>query len=147
MPKTLAVYLALLPSDAALRTDLARSRLTTAKPPDAPTLSLWPTMSGVGKILRLVLRYASHDIRRFPRGQAFASAARLGPCRQESAGQRDGTAGQKRGKAHLQWACAAAVLCRRTNEPGQKRLARWEKQHDQGTALRILAHQLGRAVS
>jgi hypothetical protein len=148
VPTPIAVDLALLTSDDALRTDLALSRLTTAKPHAAPPLALWPTMPGVGHLLRLGLLSARHALRRLPRVQACASSARLMPCRQESAGQRDGTAGQKRGKAHRQWACAAAaVLVLRPNEPGPTLLARWEKTHAQGQALRLLAPPRGRAVS
>jgi hypothetical protein len=58
-----------------------------------------------------------------------------------------GTSGKKIGSAHLKRAFAeAAALFLRSNEPGQKSLARLEKQHDQGKALSILAHQLARAV-
>ena len=58
-----------------------------------------------------------------------------------------GTSGKKIGNAHRTWAFAeAAVLFLRSNEPGQKLLARLENTHDTGKALSILAHQLGRAV-
>jgi len=59
-----------------------------------------------------------------------------------------GTSGHKSGNAHLTWAFAeAAPLFLRGNGPGQKSLATWEKQHDNGTALSLLAHKLARAVS
>jgi hypothetical protein len=64
--KTIEVALALITSDDALLKDLALSLLTTAKPPDAHTLYLWPTVPGLGTILSLILRYDIHDIRRFP---------------------------------------------------------------------------------
>jgi hypothetical protein len=58
-----------------------------------------------------------------------------------------GTSGSKIGNAHLPWAFGeAAALFLRTNKAGQKYLARLEKNHDQGQALSILAHQLARAV-
>jgi hypothetical protein len=58
-----------------------------------------------------------------------------------------GTSGNKIGNAHLKWAFSeAATLFLRTNPEGQKLLGRLEKKHDQGKALSILAHQLGRAV-
>jgi Transposase IS116/IS110/IS902 family len=143
----LAVALALIPSDDARLQALELSSRTTAKPPDAQTLYRLQTVPGLGHILRLVLLYAIHDIRRFPRGQAFASSAPLGKCRQEAAGQRSGPAGQKLGKAPLTWACAdAAVLLLRNNKPGPKLLGRWEKRPDKGKALRRLAHTRGRAV-
>ena len=69
-------------------------------------------------------------------------------CRKASAGNRLGTSGQNIGHAHLQWAFAeAAALFLRHNPQGQTLLARLEKKHDKGKALRMLAHQLGRAVS
>jgi hypothetical protein len=40
----------------------------------------------------------------------------------------------------------AATLCLRNTPQGQKLLSRVEKKHDQGKALRLLAHTLGRAV-
>jgi hypothetical protein len=59
-----------------------------------------------------------------------------------------GTSGNKIGNAHLKWAFSeAATLFLRGNEPGQKSLARLEKQFDKGKALSILAHTLARAVS
>ena len=145
--KTIEVALALITYDDALLKDLELSILTTAQHHDAHTLYLLPTVPGIGKILSLVLLYEIHDIRRFPRVQDFASYARLVKCSKESAGKRYGTSGQKMGNAHLKWAFSeAAVLFLRHNEPGQKLLARWEKKHDKGKALSILAHKLGRAV-
>jgi len=86
--QTIEVDLALLTSDDARRKALELSILTTAKHPDAHTLSLVHTVPGIGTILRLVLRYAIHDIRRLPRVQDFASYARLVQCSKESAGTR-----------------------------------------------------------
>ena len=104
-------------------------------------------MPGIGKILSLVLLYEIHDIRRFPRVQAFVSYCRLVKCAKESAGKRFGTSGTKIGNAFLQWAFSeAAMLCLRDNPAAQKYLARLEKQHGQGKALTILAHKLARAV-
>jgi transposase len=102
---------------------------------------------GIGQILRLVLLYDIHPIDRFPRVQDFASYGRLVKCAKESGGKRLGTSGNKIGNAHRKWAFSeAATLFLRGNEPGQKSLARLEKKHDKGKALRILAHKLARAV-
>src|SRR5262249_47670635 len=79
---TLAGDRALIPSDDARLTELALSILTTAKHHDAPTLSLWPTGPGIGKILSLGLLSAIHDLRRLPRVQDCASSARLVQCRE-----------------------------------------------------------------
>jgi hypothetical protein len=147
VPKTLAVALALLPSDDARRTDLARSLLTTAPPPEAPPVSLRPTLPGLGNRLRRGRRDAIPPSARFPRGQAFASSCRLVTGRQAAGGKRLGTAGQKSGNAPLPWAfSAAAPLFVRHTPQGQNLLARVEKPPDTGTALRLLAPTRGRAV-
>jgi transposase len=144
--KTIEVDLALITYDDERLKQLARSILTTAQHHAAPTLSLWHTVPGIGKILSLGLLDAIHAIRRFPSVPDFASEARLGQCRKESAGKRYGTSGPKSGNAHLKGAFSeAAVLFLRNNEPGQKLLARWEKQHAKGKALSSLAPKLGRA--
>ena len=101
--------------------DVELSLLQTAKTPDAHPLSLLQTVPGLGKVLRLVLLYASHDIRRFPRVQEFASYCRLVKCAKESGGKRLGTAGRNIGNAHLKWAfSAAAALFLRNNSQGQR---------------------------
>jgi transposase len=71
-------------------------------------------------MLRLVLRYESHDISRFPRGQDVVSYCRLVTCAQASAGNRDGTSGAQIGHASLPWAFSeAAGLFLRNNPVGQ----------------------------
>jgi transposase len=145
--KTIAVDLSLITYDDALLQDLERSLLNTAKHHDAQTLSLLQTVPGLGKILSLVLRYAIHRIDRFPSVQDFASYGRLVKCRKASGGKRLGTSGKKIGNAHLKGAFSeAATLFLRHNPQGQKLLARLAKKHDQGKALRPLAHKLGRAI-
>lgn len=94
-----------------------------------------------------MLLYEIHDIRRFPRVQAFVSYGRLVKCAKESAGKRYGTSGATIGNAYLTWAFSeAAVLCLRNNPAGQKYLARLATKHGKGKALTVLAHTLGRAV-
>jgi hypothetical protein len=98
--------------------------------------------------LSLVLRYEMHRIDLFPSGQDVASDGLLVKCRKALGGQRWGTSsGKNIGHAPLTGAFSeAAPLFWRHTPQGPKLLARVEKQHDQGNALRILAHQLGRAV-
>jgi transposase len=145
--KNIEVDLALITSDDELLRDLELSIVTTAKQHDAHTLYLLQTVPGIGKILSLVLLYDIHRIDRFPSVQEFASYCRLVKCSKESGGKRVGTAGTKIGNAHLTWAFGeATALFLRNNEAGQNYLARWEKKHDKGKALSILAHKLARAV-
>ena len=145
--KTIEVDLALITYDDELLKGLELDILKTAKQHDAHTLYRLQTVPGIGKILSLVLLDEMHDIRRFPSVQHFASYARLVNCGKESGGKRLGTSGKKIGNAHLKWAFSeAATLFLCNHSEGQKLLARLEKKHDQGKALSILAHQLGRAV-
>jgi transposase len=145
--KSLAVDLALIPYDDALRRDVELTIVKTAKHHAAQTLYLWQTVPGIGTILSLVLRYDIHDIVRVPRVQDFASYCRLVQCAKASAGKRSGTSGTKIGNAHLKWAfSAAAVLCLRENPAGQTLLTRLEKKHNKGKALTILAPTLARAI-
>src|SRR5262245_20322774 len=144
---TIAVDLGLITYDDERLKDLELSIVKTAKPHDAHTLYLLQTVPGLGKILSLVLLYAIHRIERFPSVQDFASYGRLVKCRKESGGKRVRTSGKNIGKAHLKCAFSeAATLCLRHNPQGQTLLSRFEKQHDKGKALSLLAHQLGRAV-
>ncbi len=145
--KSLAVDLALITSDDAWRRDGELSLVTTAKHHDANTRSLLPTVPGIGKLLRLVLRYDIHDSARFPRGQDFASSCRLITCARASAGKRSGTSGATIGHAHLTWAFSeAAVLCVRDHPAAQQWLSRFAHKHGTGKAWTILAHTLARAV-
>jgi len=145
--KSVEVDLALLGSYDPLLSDVELTSVQTAKQHDAHTLYRRPSVPGIGKMLRVVLRYEIHAIRRFPRGQAFVAYCRLVTCAQESAGKRDGTSGAKLGNAYLTWAFSeAAVLFLRHNPVGQKYLTRLEKKHGQGQAFTVLAHKLARAV-
>jgi transposase len=145
--QSLDVDLALMGHDDERRRDLERSILNAATPHDAHTRDRLRTVPGLGAIRRLVLLYASHDLQRFPRGQAVVASGRLVTWAQASAGQRYGTAGTTIGHAYLQWAfSAAAVFFLRHHPPGQQWLVRLEKQPGQGTALTVRAHTRARAV-
>jgi transposase len=147
VPQSLAVDLALIPSDDEPLGTVERSILTTARHHDANTRSLLHPVPGIGTMLRLGRRSAIHDIPRFPRGQEFLSSCRRGTCRKESAGKRLGTSGAKIGTAPLQWAFADAAVLFLSNHPAaQNSRARLEKKHDKGQAVTLLAQKLARAV-
>ena len=118
---SLAVDLALIgPSDCPL-TALARDLVKTATAHDGQTFDRLRSLPGLGTILALVLRYESHDSRRFPRVQEFVSSCRLLKCANEAAGKRYGTSGKQIGQAYRKGACSeAAVLFLRNNPAGQK---------------------------
>jgi transposase len=145
--KSIAVDLALITSDDALRRDVERTLVKTAKHHDAQTLSLRQTVPGIGTSLRLVLRDDIQQIDRFPRGQDVASSCRLVTWARASAGKRSGTSGANIGNAHLQWAFSeAAVVCLRDHPAAPTWRTRLEKKHRKGKALTSLAHTWARAV-
>ena len=145
--KSSAGDLALLTSYDELLREVDRTIAKTAPHHDAPTLSLRPTVPGIGQLLRLVLLDAIHQIDRCPRGQACAAYGRLVKGAKASAGKRAGTAGTQIGHAQLTWAfSAAAVFFLRDNPGGQTFLTRLEKKHRTGKALTIFAHKWARAV-
>ena len=109
MQKSLAVDLALLDYYDRLLSDIALTILRTAKQHEAQALDRLQSVPGIGKILRLVLLYAMHDITRFPRVQDCVSSCRRVTCARESAGKRSGTSGAKIGHASLKWACSEAA--------------------------------------
>jgi transposase len=114
---------------------------------DAQAYARLRSVPGVGKVLGLVLLYEIHDIRRFPAEGPFLSYARLVRCEHESAGKKQGTAGNKIGNAHLKWAFSEATcLLLRASERAKAWLARREKKHGKKRALGALAARLGRAV-
>jgi transposase len=145
--KSIEVARALIDHYDTLLRDVDLTMVQTAKQHDAQTLYRLQSVPGIGKLLRLVLLYAIHDISRFPRGQDCVSYCRLVKCAKESAGKRYGTSGTKIGNADLTWAFSeAAVLFLRNNPGGQKYLARLEKKHGKGKAFTVFAHKLARAV-
>jgi hypothetical protein len=145
--KRIAVDLALIDSDDRRRRALEWAMVKTATPHDANTCYRRQSVPGIGTILARGLRYEIHDLQRCPRVQACVSDGRVVTGAQESAGKRSGTSGTNIGHADLTWACSeAAVLCLRDHPRGQKSRARVEKQHGQGQALTVLAHQWARAV-
>jgi hypothetical protein len=147
VPKHIAVDLALITSDDPRLGDLELSIVKAATHQDAKPLDLLPTVPGIGTILSLVLLDEIHQIERCPSVQDFASYGRLVTCRQESGGKRLGPAGAKIGTAHLKGAFSeAALLCLRNHPQGQKRLTRWQKKHETGKALSLLAPKRARAV-
>jgi transposase len=145
--KSIAGDLAVIDSYDRLLNDLDLQIVTTAKAHDANTFYRLQAVPGIGQILRLVLRYELHDIRRVPRGQEFVSSCRVVKCATASAGKRYGPAGTKMGHAYLTWAFSeAAVLFLRANPAAQNYVARLGNKQSTGNALTVLAHKLARVV-
>jgi len=141
-----AVALALIPSDAALRRDVARTLVNTARPHDAHPRSLRHPVPGLGQRLRLVRLDDLRAIARVPRGPAVLSSCRLVPYAREAAGKRDGTSGTTSGQAPLTWAVPdAAVVFLRDPPAAQNYLPRVAKKQGKGNAVTLLAQPLARA--
>jgi hypothetical protein len=105
--------------DDALRRAMVWSGLTTATAHHPNTRSVLRTVSGIGVILRLVLRDDIPDSPRCPRVQAVAADSRVVTWPKDSAGKRSGTGGRTLGQASRTWAFAeAAVLCLRDHPAG-----------------------------
>jgi transposase len=126
---------------------MERDIISMAKHHDPVAHALLNTITGIGKILSLVILYEIEDIKRFPSVQDFASYSRLVKCSKESNGKKYGTGGKKIGNAHLKWAFSeAAVLFLKGNEQGKRYLDRLANKHGKGKALSILVYRMGRAV-
>ena len=138
VPQRGAVDLARMDDSARRLHAVALPLVQTAKPPQAPTRSRRPSVPGLGKSVRLVLRDAMHASTRCPRVQDVVASGRLVQGAQASAGTREGTAGAQIGPADLTWACSeAAVLCLRTHPAGQNYLAPLEHHHGTGNACTV----------
>jgi hypothetical protein len=144
----LAVALALLPDDDALRRGLAVALVKSAKPSAASPFARLRAIPGVGTLWAPVMREEIHDRRRCPRVQDGVAYGRLVKGAKDAAGKRDGPSGAKLGTASRPRAFAeAAGRCRRHNAAGPNYLAPLEHTPDQGTALTLLAHKPARALS
>jgi transposase len=127
--------------------DLERDLVRTVKVEDEQTYERLQTISGVGRVLALVLLYEMHDWSRFATVGEFLSYARLVRCAHESAGKKLGTGNNKIGNAHLKWAFAeAACQLLRVSERARKWKQRYEQKRGKGKAMSVLAAKLGRAV-
>src|SRR5262245_56531238 len=104
VPPSLEVDRARSNTDDHWLTDLERSLVKTTHAPEAPLFSRRRSLPRGGQSLALVRRDEIPAIHRCPRVQAFVSSGRLVTGATASAGNRQGTSGQKLGDADLTWA-------------------------------------------
>jgi transposase len=110
-------------------------------------LYLLRTITGVGKILSLVILYEIQDISRFQRVQNFSSYSRLIKPKKESAGKVKGASNRKMGNAYLKWAFSEATLLLIREKQEIKDLhLKLKNKHGKARALAIISHKLGRTV-
>jgi transposase len=125
---------------------IERHVLSRAKEHRTRDLALLMTAPGVGKILALTIILEINDIERFPSRQDFSSYARLINCAHTSNGKIVGSAGHKIGNPYLRWALGEVGTCALRKNSGINALRqRYQKNHDEGQALSMLAHKFGRA--
>ena len=119
----------------------------TAKQHNHHTLLLLRSIPGVGQILALVILYEIENINRFPRVQDFSSYARLIRPKKVSDGKWAGYSNSKIGNHHLKWAIKeATILFLRECEQAKQYKNKMAKKYNEGKALGILTHKLGRAI-
>jgi transposase len=119
----------------------------TAKQHDHHTLLLLRSIPGIGQILALVILYEIENIKRFKTVQDFSSYARLIRPVKESAGKRAGKTNNKIGNHHLKWAIKeATILFLRESDQAKQYKAKLAKKYNDGKAMGILSHKLGRAI-
>jgi transposase len=142
-----AVDLRLINQLSQLIVELEQYLIRTARVEDQQTYERLQTISGVGRILALVLLYETHDWSRFATVGQFLSYARLVRCSHESDGKKVGSGNSKIGNAHLKWAFAeAACLMLRVSERARRWKQRYQQKRGAGKAMSVLAAKLGRAV-
>jgi hypothetical protein len=147
-PQRVAVDRALIDAEARRRRAGEVTRVQTAQAHQAQARDRRHSGPGIGPMLRLVRRDATHASRRFPRGQACVADGRRRTGATAAAGTRDGPAGATLGTTPLTWAFAqAAVLWLRHHPAARQELARLEPHHGTGQALPSMAPQSARAVS
>jgi transposase len=128
---------------------LAIERQITAQVPehDPVAVHVLRSISGVGKILALVIFYEIQDITRFLRVGNVISYARLVKCPHQPAGTRKTGIHAKIGNVHLTWAFSeAACLFLRRNERAKLYHRRLVSRYGNTKALSIIAQKLGRTV-
>jgi len=128
-------------------TTLETHVLKHAKVHDPVRLSMLQTITGVGKVLSLVMLYEIQNVDRFENIGQFVSYARLVSCAKESAGKKQGTGGRKIGNAHLKWAFSeAAALMIRSSPEAKAFMEKMTRQRGKARAVALVAAKIGRAV-
>lgn len=92
-------------------------------------LMLLKTTPGIEDILALVILYETHDIRRFPKHQNYASYSRVVRYHQTSSGKITGIKNQNIGNPYLKYAFGAVIISAQQQSgpisKHYKKLARW----------------------
>jgi len=104
------------------------------------------TVPGIGEMLSMVILYETHDIRRFPKHQNYASYARVVRCDRTSSGKKVGRKNQKIGNPYLKWAFSTVIINGQSSEHIGKYMVRLESKHGRAKARARIAHKFCKAV-
>ncbi|MFC1502696.1 IS110 family transposase [bacterium] len=104
------------------------------------------TVPGIGEMLSMVILYETHDIRRFPKHQNYASYARVVKCDRTSSGKKVDRKNQKIGNPYLKWAFSTVIINGQSSEPIGKYIQRLESRHGRAKARARIAHKFCKAV-
>lgn len=105
------------------------------------------TITGVGKVLALVIALESGDVSRFAAAGHFASYARMVESRRDSNGKAKGVGNAKCGNKYLCWAFIEAAHHAMRNDEAIKRFYQRKCAKSlQVVAIKAVAHKLARAA-
>ena len=114
---------------------------------NAKDLMLLKTIPGVGDIFGLIILYETHDIRRFPKHQNYASYARVVRCPQTSNGKITGIKNQNIGNPYLKYAFNAIILtAQNTSKPIRNYYKKLESKFGKKKARARMAHKFNTAA-
>ena len=112
-----------------------------------PNYRILLTITGIGKILGLIIMLETGDIRRFPTAGDYASYCRCVDSRRTSNGKKKGTGNARAGNKYLSWAFSeAAHFCVRFDPLAQRFYQRKKARTNGIIAIRAIARKLARAT-
>ena len=110
-------------------------------------MMLLKTAPGIGDILALIILYETHDIRRFPKHQNYASYSRVVRCPQTSSGKITGIKNQNIGNPYLKYAFNAIIIsAQQQSAQISKYYKRLESKFGKKKARARMAHKFNTAV-
>jgi transposase len=114
---------------------------------NAQDLMILQTAPGIGDILSLVILYETHDVKRFPAHQKYASYSRIVRSHQTSNGKIVGKKHSKMGNPYLKWAFNSIII---TAQQNSERIRRYynklESRYGRPNARARIAHKFNIAV-
>ena len=108
---------------------------------------LLKTTPGIGDMLSLIMVYETHDIKRFPRHQNYASYSRVVRPQQMSNGKITGKKNSKMGNPYLKWAFNAIIIsAKKSSERIGRYYQKLESKYGKCNARSRIGHKFNVAV-